>query len=122
MHRPAEQTFSGSRRALRAITLSNFFIFVLFVVPPTHRWVDRGFLALRSIHFEGPVGLSLQIWLLVSTLGATALLIRMVWEKRRTVTAGMPSASLGLEATLVAVWWAVVLAACVYGFTLGMGG
>jgi hypothetical protein len=122
MHSPAEQTFSGSRKAVRVITLFNFFIFVLFLAPPAHRWVDRGFLAVRSIHFEEPVGLSLQIWLVVSTLGATALLVRMFWQKRRIIAAGTPSVSLGLEATLVTAWWAVVIAACVYGFILGMGG
>jgi hypothetical protein len=119
---PTEQTFSGSRNAIRLITLWNFLMFGLFVIPPAHRWIDRGFLALRSIHFEEPVGLSLQIWLVVSTLGATALLVRMIWQKRRITAAGMPSASLGLEASLVGAWWAVVLGACAYGFMLGMGG
>ena len=120
MHIQAQQTFSGSRKA-RSITLFNFLVFVLFVMPPAHRWVDRGFLALRSIHFEEPVGYSLEIWLVGSTLAATALLARMIWQRRRTVSAGLPSVSLRLEKTLVAAWWIAALSACASGFMLGMG-
>jgi hypothetical protein len=122
MHIQAPQTFSGSRRAVRSITFLNVLVFVLFVTPPAHRWIDRGFLALRTVHFEKPVGYSLGIWLVGSTLAATALLVRMVWQKRHMIRAGLPSASLWPEATLVAAWWAVVLSACAYGFMLGMGG
>jgi hypothetical protein len=104
------------------ITLFNFFVFVLFVIPPAHRWVDRGFLALRSVHFEETVGYSLEIWLVGSTLAATALLARMIWQTRRTTSAGLPSISLRLEKSLVAVWWLVALGACAYGFMLGIGG
>jgi len=121
MHIQARQTLSGSRKAVRSITLFNFLVFVLFVIPPAHRWVDRGFLALRSIHFEEFAGYSLEIWLVGSTIAATALLARMIWQRRRTVSAGLPSVSLGLEETLVAGWWLVVLGACAYGFMLGMG-
>jgi hypothetical protein len=118
----AQQTFSGSRKAIRLITLFNLSIFVMFVIPPAHRWVDRGFLVLRSIHFEEPVGYSLEIWLSGSTLAATALLAQMIRRRRRTISAGLPSASLTLEKTLVAAWWLAALGACAYGFMLGMGG
>jgi hypothetical protein len=122
MHIPAEQLSPVSRIAIRLITLLNFLIFGLFVVPPAHRWIDRGFLALRAIHLEDPVGRSLQVWLVVSTLAATALLGRMLWQKRRATSVGMHLASMRLEGILVAVWWLVVLGACAYGFMLGMGG
>lgn len=122
MDTQAPHTFSGSRRAVRSITLFNFLVFVLFVIPPAHRLVDRGFLALRSVHFEEPIGYSLEIWLIGSTLAATALLGRMIWHRRRTISAGLPSVSLTLEKTLVAAWWLAVLGACAYGFMLGMGG
>ena len=122
MDTQAQQAFSGSRRAVRSITLLNFLVFVLFVIPPAHRWVDRGFLALRSIHFEEPAGYLLEIWLVGSTLAATALLARMIWQRRRTISAGLPSVSLRLEKALVAAWWIAALCACAYGFMLGMGG
>jgi len=32
---------------VRALLCANFLLFALFVIPTTHRWVDRGFLALR---------------------------------------------------------------------------
>jgi len=118
----AQQTFSGSRKAVRSITFFNLLVFVLFVIPPAHRWVDRGFLALRSIHLEEPVGYSLEIWLIGSTLAATALLARMIWQRRRAMSEGFPSVSMRLEKTLVAAWWLAALGACAYGFMLGMGG
>jgi hypothetical protein len=118
----AQQTFSGSRKAVRFITLFNFLVFILFVIASTHRLVDRGFLALRSVHFEEPVGYSLEIWLVGSTLAATALLARMIWQTRRAVSAGLPSISLRPEKTLVAAWWLAALGAYAYGFMLGMGG
>jgi hypothetical protein len=89
--------FSGSRKTVRSIAVFNFLVFALFVIPPAHRWVDRGFLALRSIHLEEPIGYSLEIWLVGSTLAATALLARMIWQARRTTSAGLPSVSLRLE-------------------------
>jgi hypothetical protein len=122
MHFQVQQTFSASRKAVRLITILNLCIFVLFVIPPAHRWVDRGFLALRALHFEEALGLSLQIWLVGSTLLATALLARMLWQRRRAVSAGIPPAPLRLEGILVAAWWLVALGACAYGFMLGMGG
>ncbi len=122
MGTPTEQTFSRPRNAIRLITLWNFLLFALFVIPPTNRWISRGFLSLRAVHLEEPAGRSLQVWLVGSTLLATALLGWMLWQKRRATSAGLPSVSVGLEGVLVAVWWLVVLGASAYGFALGMGG
>ena len=122
MDTPPEQTVSGSRNAIRLITLWNFLIFGLFVIPPAHRWVDRGALALRAVHLEDLVGRSLQVWLVGSTLLVTALLGWIIWQKWRATRAGLPSASVRLEGVLVAVWWLLVLGACAYAFALGMGG
>ena len=122
MDTQTQPTFSGSRRAVRLITLFNLLVFALFVIPPAHRAVDRAFLALRSVHFEEPAGYSLEIWLVGSTLAATVLLGRLMWRRRRAISAGLPSVSLTLETTLVAAWWLAALGACAYGFLLGMGG
>ena len=117
-----QQTSPRSRKLVRSITLFNLLIFALFVVPAGHQWVDREFLALRSAHFEVLVGCSLQIWLVGSTLAATALLSRMIRHARKAKSKGSNPVSLKLEKTLVAVWWLAVLGACAYGFMLGMGG
>jgi hypothetical protein len=92
------------------------------VVPAAHRLIDRGFLALRTYHLEDPVGWLLQVWLIGSTLLVTALLLRMLWQKRRATSSKVPTIPLRLEGMLVAVWWLVLLGACAYGFMLGMGG
>lgn len=117
-----ENIFSGSRKTMRLILLINFLLFGLFVVPVTNHWIDKGLWALRSINLEDPVGWSLQIWLVGSTLVATALFGRMLWKKRRVTSAEVPSASLRFEGILLLAWWLVVLGASAYGFMLGMGG
>jgi hypothetical protein len=117
-----EPTMPRSRKIIRLVTLVNFSIFVLLVIPVAHRWVDRGFLALRAINLEDPVGWSLQIWLVVSTLVITTLFGQMVWKNRRATSAGLAVSPLKYEGMLVLTWWLVVLGACAYGYMLGMGG
>jgi len=109
----------SSRRIVRAILSANLFLFVLFVIPATHHWVDRGFFALRSINVEDVVGLSLQTWLVASTIVAT-LLFGLIALKNRT--SGKPVRSLKPEGILLLSWWIIVVGACAYGFMLGMGG
>lgn len=108
-----------SRTIVRTILCANLFLFALFVIPPTHHWVDRGFLTLRSMNMEDFVGRSLQAWLLGSTVVATALLGLAAWKNRR---ATLPAKSLKLEGILLLSWWIIVVGACAYGFMLGMGG
>ncbi len=112
--------FVGSRRAMRLILLLNFVLFGLFVIPTAHRWIDRGFLAARAIHLEELAGRSLQVWILGSTALATTLFWRMVWKKRKAMSAGISSPELSLEGTLLLAWWLALLGACVYGFMLGV--
>jgi hypothetical protein len=122
MHMQMERMLSGSRKAIRSMMWVNFALFLLFVVPFTNHSINRGLWALRSINLEEPVGRSLQIWVVGSTLVATVLLVRMFWQRRRTISGRGASISLKLETILVAAWWAIVLGSCAYGFMLGMGG
>jgi hypothetical protein len=108
-----------SRSIVRSILYANFFLFALFVIPLTHHWVDQGFLALRSINMQDVVGRSLQVWLVASTMIATALFGLVGWKNRR---ATLPAGSLKFEGILLLSWWIIVVGACVYGFALGMGG
>jgi hypothetical protein len=114
--------FVGSRGAMRIILLINFTLLGLFVIPPAHRWVDRLFLAMRAIHSEQLAGRSLQIWILGSTVLATALFGWMVWKQRKAMFAGISSPQLSFEGILLLPWWVVLLGICAYGFALGMGG
>ena len=102
--------------------LFNFLVLVLFVIPQANRLVDQGFKVLRSLHLEEPVGYSLQIWLIGSSLAAPVLLGQMLWQRRRRIAAGFPSVSLMLEIRLVTSWWVAVLCVCVWAFALGTGG
>jgi hypothetical protein len=117
MHDQTEKPLSESRIAIRVILGINFTLLVLFVIPLTHHWADRGLGALRSYNLEKPVGRSLQVWLPGSTLLATCLLGFTLWRKRK-----VPVSGLGIEVIMVVAWWLIVLGACVYAFMLGMGG
>jgi len=121
MHIHAQSPFSKSRTIIRWITSINLFILAIVVISPARRLADRLFLALSAIHLEEPVGLSLQLWLPVSTLVATALLGWMIWQKRK-MPDDLASVSLRPEATLLTVWWLALLGGCAYAFMLGMGG
>lgn len=108
-----------SRAILRSILYTNFFLFALFVIPTTHRWVDRWFLALRSINLEDVVGRSLQVWTVASTIIATVLFGMVLWKNRR---AALPMRSIRLDGILLLTWWIALLGVCAYAFMLGMGG
>jgi hypothetical protein len=68
---------------------------------------------------EDLVGRSLQVWLLGSTVMATALFALIAWKNRM---ATMPARSVKVEGILLLSWWIIVVGACAYGFMLGMGG
>jgi hypothetical protein len=106
---------------IRFIMGINFIFFVAMVVPFTHHWIDRGFLALKSRDMENIVGRSLQVWLIASTLVATILFGIALWRRRRALVAGFAAEQLVLETILTTSWWLVVLGACAYGYMLGMG-
>lgn len=102
-----------SRTAIRSILVANLALSILFVVPVAHRLVDDGFRALERVNAEALAGRTLQVWLVGSTVVATALFGRLVYKKASPITC---------EATLLCVWWFVLIAAIAYGFILGLGG
>jgi hypothetical protein len=108
-----------SRAIVRALLCANFLLFALFVIPTTHHWVDRGFLALRSVNMEDAVGRSIQVWILGSTIIATGLFGLVLWKNRR---AELPISSIRSDGILLLAWWIALLGVCAYGFMLGMGG
>src|SRR5580700_8241576 len=122
MHDPVRKPISASRRSIRLILSINFLLFGLLIVPPAHRWADRRLLPLRAAGLEELVAWSVQLWLVGSTVLATALFGRMVWGKKGEASAGAGTLPLRVEGILLLTWWIVVICACAYGFALGMGG
>ena len=115
----AASALPRSRAIVRAILCANFLLFALSVIPVTDTWVDRQFLALRSLGFEDVAGRFLQVWIVGSTILATALFGLIVWKNRRGALAVRP---IRFEGILLLLWWLVVLGSCLYGFVLGMAG
>jgi hypothetical protein len=107
-----------SRAIVRAILSANFFLFALFVIPTTHHWVDREFIAIGSMNVEDAVGRSMQVWIVASTIIATILFSRVLWKNRR---AALPIRSIRFDGILLLTWWIALLGVYAYGFMLGMG-
>jgi hypothetical protein len=61
----------------------------------------------------------MQVWIVASTIIATALFIRMVWKNHR---ATVPITSVRFEGILLLTWWFLLVGLCAYGFMLGMAG
>jgi hypothetical protein len=68
---------------------------------------------------EEIVGRSLEVWIVASTIIATAIFALVFWKSRR---ATVPIKALRFQGILLLIWRIVVLGACAYGFMLGMGG
>jgi hypothetical protein len=73
----------------------------------------------QTIQLEDFVGHSMQVWIVASTIIATALFGLMLWNNRRAV---LPIRSIRLDGILLLTWWIALLGVCAYGFMLGMGG
>jgi hypothetical protein len=111
---------SPAQTGIRAMLMVNFAWAVLFLIPSSHRWVDEGFRALATIGWEDIAGRSLLVWLVGSTLLATALFTWAIYKNRATRSDQKPN--LALDGTLLLAWWITVLLFVAYGFMLGMGG
>ena len=61
----------------------------------------------------------IQVWVVTSTIIATALFGYMLWKAHR---AGLPVRLLQFEGILLLAWWVTLLALCAFGFMMGMGG
>jgi len=111
-----------SIKAIRAIIYFNFFLVGLFVVPVTHRLVDRLLRALQPIKLEDPIGWSLQVWIVGSTVLATSLYVREAFRGKKIANFKGPRKSFNFDGVLLLAWWLTVLCFMVYGFVLGTGG
>jgi hypothetical protein len=82
--------------------------------------VDIGWIGLRlSARQNVTADHRLQVWLLASTLIATALFGLMLWNNRR---GELPIRSIRFEGVLLIMWWITLLGACAYAYMEGMGG
>lgn len=111
---------AGSSRALRLILLINFLLVAAWLGPLGS---ERLYRALRSAGLAGTEVLLEQVWVVASTLTATALFIReIIGRSRRKASGERASKSLAIDGVLLFVWWATLLGICGYAFMLGMAG
>lgn len=111
-----------SKAGFRFILLVNFSLFILFIFPLTNHLVDRGLGALKPLGLEDLVGKSLQVWLVGSTLAATALFLWMAWKQRSPQSDGPIFNRVRTEAMMLIAWLAIVAGVILYGLGLGGGG
>jgi hypothetical protein len=117
--RPTTQA-AGSSKALRLILLINFLLVAAWFGPLGS---ERLYRALRSTGLASTEVLLEQVWVIASTLAATALFLReFIGRSRRKAGGERAPRSLAVDAVLLLVWWATLLGICGYAFVLGMAG
>jgi hypothetical protein len=111
---------AGPSKALRLILLINFLLVAAWLGPLGS---ERLYRALRSAGLAGTEVLLEQIWIIASTLVATALFIReLIGRSRRRAGGERASRSLAIDGVLLFAWWATLIGICGYAFMLGMAG
>jgi hypothetical protein len=104
----ANSDFIAGREAtlLRILIAINFVVLLVMISPvgTSHEFykAHRGSALLAVLR-------SIQVWVVASTIIATALFALMLW---RTGRAGLPVRSVRLEGILLLAWWLTLLALC----------
>ena len=105
-------------RLVRILLLINFAVLLALLGPGRSHELD---VALRRMELENLIGRFIQVWLVGSTLLASALFVVIVWTRRKTEPAGtLPQ--IKFEAVLLLAWSVILLGLMAYGFMFGMGG
>jgi hypothetical protein len=108
------------RRAIRVIVLVNFLLVVAWFGPLNSDKLYRG---LRRTGLLDTEVLLEQLWVVGSTLSATALFAcDLVRKARGTLAARRTTRALVIDALLLSAWWVTLLAICGYFYAVGMGG
>lgn len=109
---------SRRRSFVRASLGINFFLALLFVVPAAHHFVDAILRDLETIGWGASAAL-IPLWVVVSTLLATVLLICEAVEYRKRQDSMSP---LAMDCSFLLAWWVTLVGFLAYGYGLGMGG
>jgi hypothetical protein len=78
-------------------------------------------LALRRAGLANLVTLSLQIWVVGSTILATVFFVLSLVKRPETAAGRWPGPNT-LDWVLFVAWWVVLIFLCMYAFMMGMGG
>jgi hypothetical protein len=108
---------------MRMITLINFLILGLIVWPLSAKTEHRILDLLRRTGASDLLSGGLRLWVVGSTILATALLVRRIVKRFRGVLQPRDTQKdLAVDAVLLGFWWTVLLVMCAYAFMLGMAG
>jgi hypothetical protein len=103
------------RKLFRVLLVVNCVLLLLMIGPGSSRSLYR---ALKQIGIDWIIGGAFQFWFIAATLIATALFARMLCSKPNPTRPKLTR----LDVALFLIWWMLVAALCVYGFSMGMGG
>ncbi len=116
---PGTQTPTEGQRVIRVIVFVNFLMFAAFLglqnVAKEHEMLFRAMLT-------DTVVLSIQLWVVGSTLLATGLFVRAILKKSTSTTVAGTRKPLVSDGQLLLSWWMTLLAICFYAFMLGRSG
>jgi hypothetical protein len=105
-------------KPVRVIVIINFVLMLALIGPGSSHKLD---LALRRAGLANLITLSLQVWVVGSTILATALFVRALVKGPDTF-AGKPQRPAPLDLVLLLAWWIVMILLCLFAFMMGMGG
>jgi len=96
----------------------NFVLFLLLISPAGRN--RELYKSMREAGFSAVIATALQLWVVGTTLFATAFFFRRM--KKLDGVAGQALKNPPLDGVLLLAWWIVLVVACLYAFMMGMGG
>jgi cytochrome b subunit of formate dehydrogenase len=108
----AQHRSNAMAKLIRIPLIINFVLLVALLGPGSSRELYN---AGKRAGVTTPIMLTLQVWVLGSTLFVTGLIAWRLLSRQ-----GLRLAK--LDWALFAAWWAVLIAACLFAFSIGMGG
>lgn len=102
---------------IRLLALSNVLLFVVFFLTPLGG--EHAYHAYKAAKIDDLLTWTIQLWVVVSTLIATGLLLRELIRRQRNPSLEGPQALL-VDGLLLGLWWLIFGAIALYGFLSGL--
>ncbi|HEV2381974.1 MAG TPA: hypothetical protein VG206_19560 [Terriglobia bacterium] len=110
---------TAGSKLLRTLVSSNLLLLVALIGPLNSR---RIYDALKASGFDDAVVVSIQGWILASTVVATGLFVRAYLRKSNGAPVEGKLRPIISDGKLLLFWWIILAAVCLYALMLGLSG